>query len=50
MYVGHTAVLVGTTKLAVKDNQSIIYNPLYNPKTEKSEVYLRKDALADSPV
>ena len=47
--IGHTVVSVGTTKL-VKDNQFIIYNPLYNPKTDKSEVHLSKEALADTPV
>ena len=50
MYTGYTAVSVDATKMAYNDKEFIIYNPLYDPKTEKSDVLLSKEALANLPV
>ena len=50
LYTGFTAVSVGTTKTASVDTEFIIYNPLYNPKTEDSDVLLSKESLANLPV
>jgi hypothetical protein len=50
MYVGHTAVSTGATKLPLPNQEFIIYNPLYNPKTEKSRVFLNREALTNTPV